>query len=111
MADPNSAVQLYNALTELAYNETQLSITPRPPFEVADRVTLTQQATSVADCAAAFRQKNAAGISQQGLFSALALVRTALAMFASINNLVTCRLSKQEVLSAVAAAESAVQQL
>jgi hypothetical protein len=111
MADPTSAAQLYASVTQLAYAETQMAISPRPPFGLADRPDLKGQATQVADCAAGFRQKDPGPLSQQALFGAIALVGAALAMFAAINNQVSNTLAKAQVLSAVAAAVQAVDAL
>ena len=44
MADPTNAAQLYSATTQLAYAETQMAISPRAPFQLSDRPSLTVQA-------------------------------------------------------------------
>ena len=108
MADPTSAAHLYAGVTQLAYTETQMAISPRAPFEITDRPTLIGQATQVANCAADFRQKDAAAISQTALFATAAKVNAALAMFGAINNQVSNSLSKAQVLTAVDAAVQSV---
>jgi hypothetical protein len=111
MADLSSAANLYGSVTKLAYTEAQHAIHPRPPFAIADRNNLTQQATQVANCAASFRQKDAIQVNQVNLFHAQSLVSTAQTMFDVINNTVSNNLSINHVYTAVTDAITAVNAL
>lgn len=108
MADMSSTAHLCATVTQLAYTETQMAINPQPPFSIGDRAALMNQATGVANCAAAFRQKNAASINQPELFAAQNKVNSALAMFGVINNQVANGLTTAVVTGAVLAAEQAI---
>lgn len=111
MADQSSTAHFYASITKLAYTEAQQAIHPRPPFAIADRNNLTQQATQVADCAAAFRQKNAILVNQSNLFSAQGPVTTAQTMFDIINSTVSNNLTINDVYTAVNNAITAVNAL
>lgn len=111
MANQSSAAHLYASITKLAYTEAQQAIHPRPPFAIADRNNLTQQATQVANCAAIFRQKDAILVNQSNLFNAQGLVTTAQTMFDVINSTVSNNLTINDVYMAVSNAITAVNAL
>jgi|SRR5471032_469214 len=111
MADQSSATHLYASITKLADAESQQAIHPRPPFAIADRDNLTQQATQVANCAATFRQKDAIPVNPSNLFSAQGLVTTAQTMFDVINSKVSNNLAIKDVYTAVNSATAAVNAL
>lgn len=111
MADQSSTAHLYSSVTKLAYIEVQQAIQPTPPFAIADRNDLAQQAKQVAECATMFMQKASASVSQTQLFEAQSSVNTAQTMFDILNNTSIHRPTKNDVYSSVRNAVAAVNSL
>jgi hypothetical protein len=100
-ANFSSVSQLYGAVTQLAWTETNMAIHPRFPFGVADSTTLAAEGNDVANCAMRLRNKNPAIMDQNVVFSASGAVNSALAMFLAVEHSIANGLNTATIYAAV----------
>lgn len=100
--------KLYEQTCKLAYTESQVAISPRRPFGVADQTKLADQAFQLAEEAKRIRGLDPASVEEAKVHAALTKVAAAQAMFDLINNQTGNDFTTKQVFAAVEAALNAL---
>ena len=104
MANSTSTEQLYAAISQLAYSETNIASTPRKPFELADATSLLEQSNKLAEQGDILQSRNPETLSQAAVDDAIALVIAAQEAFDIISVSPTTVIGREFIFSAVDAA-------
>jgi hypothetical protein len=109
MANSNTVAQVYADTCKLAFTETQMAISPRAPFKIADRPKLMDQSGECAGVAKDFREKgDAASMDQAKVDDAANRLKAAQSMFDYINSQTSNNFKSSDVFKRVTEAIQAV---